>query len=68
MFDLDGFKAYNDSFGHPAGDALLVRLGRNLTAAVGHSASAYRMGGDEFCVLAVDPIDSAAHRSGAATR
>ena len=59
-FDLDGFKAYNDSFGHPAGDALLVRLGRNLTAAVGHSASAYRMGGDEFCVLAVEPLDSAA--------
>src|SRR5215208_2498297 len=55
IFDLDGFKAYNDSFGHPAGDALLVRLGRNLTAAVGASASAYRMGGDEFCVLATGP-------------
>jgi diguanylate cyclase (GGDEF)-like protein len=51
-FDLDGFKAYNDSFGHPAGDALLTRLGRNLTDAVGPGVSAYRMGGDEFCVLA----------------
>ena len=50
LFDLDGFKAYNDAFGHPAGDALLTRLGGKLAAVVG-DASAYRMGGDEFCVL-----------------
>ena len=55
LFDLDGFKAYNDSFGHPAGDALLCRLGENLAAAVQPSGSAYRLGGDEFCVLV--PID-----------
>ena len=30
LFDLDGFKAYNDTFGHPAGDALLHRLGHSL--------------------------------------
>ena len=52
LFDLDGFKAYNDSFGHPAGDALLARLGRKLDAAIKEDGSAYRMGGDEFCVLA----------------
>ena len=52
LFDLDGFKAYNDSFGHPAGDALLCRLGSNLAAAVQPTGSAYRLGGDEFCVLA----------------
>ena len=51
LFDLDGFKAYNDSFGHPAGDALLCRLGQNLAAAVQPNGSAYRLGGDEFCVL-----------------
>ena len=53
MFDLDGFKQYNDTFGHPAGDAMLQRLGGRLAdAAALCSASAYRMGGDEFCVLA----------------
>jgi diguanylate cyclase (GGDEF)-like protein len=50
IFDLNGFKQYNDTFGHPAGDALLARLGRSLeTAIVG--GCAYRLGGDEFCVL-----------------
>jgi len=52
IFDLDGFKRYNDTFGHPAGDALLERLGHQLLAAVGDRAKAYRLGGDEFCVLA----------------
>jgi two-component system cell cycle response regulator len=52
LFDLNGFKAYNDTFGHPAGDALLRRLGQRLAAAVSRRGTAYRMGGDEFCVLA----------------
>jgi diguanylate cyclase (GGDEF)-like protein len=52
LFDLNGFKAYNDSFGHPAGDALLARLGAALRDAVQDGGSAYRLGGDEFCVLA----------------
>jgi two-component system cell cycle response regulator len=51
LFDLDGFKAFNDRFGHPAGDALLARLGEALRRAVRDSARAYRLGGDEFCVL-----------------
>ena len=51
LFDLDGFKHYNDSYGHPAGDALLQRLGAKLAGYVAASGSAYRMGGDEFCVL-----------------
>jgi two-component system, cell cycle response regulator len=51
ILDLDGFKAYNDAFGHPAGDALLVRLGHQLAEAVGDGGRAYRMGGDEFAML-----------------
>jgi diguanylate cyclase (GGDEF)-like protein len=57
LFDLDGFKQYNDSFGHPAGDALLARLGGKLQAALEGSGRAYRMGGDEFCVLAAVGAD-----------
>jgi diguanylate cyclase (GGDEF)-like protein len=52
LFDLDGFKSYNDTFGHQAGDALLARLGRALARAVEGRGRAYRLGGDEFCVLA----------------
>jgi two-component system cell cycle response regulator len=52
LFDLNGFKQYNDTFGHLAGDALLVRVGDRLRRALDGSATAYRMGGDEFCVLA----------------
>jgi two-component system, cell cycle response regulator len=51
MYDLNGFKLYNDTFGHPAGDALLERLSANLRATVALHGTAYRMGGDEFCVL-----------------
>jgi diguanylate cyclase (GGDEF)-like protein len=51
FFDLDGFKRYNDSFGHGAGDALLVRLGKALANSIEGEGEAYRLGGDEFCVL-----------------
>jgi two-component system cell cycle response regulator len=51
LFDLNGFKSYNDRFGHPAGDALLARLGARLRDGVGVGGRAYRLGGDEFCVL-----------------
>ena len=51
IFDLDGFKAYNDTFGHPAGDALLARLGHRLAAATKSGGDAYRIGGDEFVVV-----------------
>jgi diguanylate cyclase (GGDEF)-like protein/putative nucleotidyltransferase with HDIG domain len=51
LFDLDGFKHYNDTFGHLAGDKLLERLGARLSALLAGRGTAYRMGGDEFCAL-----------------
>jgi len=56
LLDLDGFKSYNDAFGHAGGDNLLRRLaGRLDQYACEHGATAYRLGGDEFCVLARAP-------------
>jgi diguanylate cyclase (GGDEF)-like protein len=51
VFDLDGFKSYNDTFGHMAGDALLARMGRKLDEVAFPDGVAYRLGGDEFCVV-----------------
>jgi diguanylate cyclase (GGDEF)-like protein len=58
FYDLDGFKHYNDSFGHQAGDALLTRLGARLAQAL-PGALVFRLGGDEFCVV-VDEADGGA--------
>src|SRR4051794_20774672 len=61
LYDLDGFKRYNDGFGHPAGDALLARLGRRLGAAVSPWGRAYRLRGGEFCALVqVEPDEAPA--------
>jgi two-component system, cell cycle response regulator len=51
LFDLDGFKLYNDTFGHPAGDSLLARLGGRLEQIAKPAGCTYRLGGDEFCLL-----------------
>ena len=69
MYDLDGFKAYNDSFGHPAGDALLARLGNRLKEFATPYGGAYRLGGDEFCLLVqctAGAVDSVVAGGGAA--
>ncbi|MFL6067004.1 MAG: HD domain-containing phosphohydrolase [Gaiellaceae bacterium] len=54
LFDLNGFKFYNDTFGHVAGDLLLARLGESLRSFVQGRGRAYRMGGDEFCIVVRD--------------
>lgn len=50
FLDLDGFKLVNDSWGHDAGDRLLVEVGRRLRAAVPSGGELGRLGGDEFVV------------------
>lgn len=64
LYDLDGFKHYNDTFGHPAGDALLQRLGGKLAEHVDAHGRVYRMGGDEFCVL-FEPLPEELERTAA---
>ena len=58
LYDLNGFKRYNDTFGHPAGDALLQQARRQARRCRRRAGSAcYRLGGDEFCALgAVDDV------------
>jgi diguanylate cyclase (GGDEF)-like protein len=58
FFDLDGFKEYNDTFGHRAGDALLQRIAPRL--------GGYRLGGDEFCLLLDGALDDGAPEIGRA--
>ncbi|MFL5884207.1 MAG: GGDEF domain-containing protein, partial [Thermoleophilaceae bacterium] len=66
LLDLDGFKSYNDRFGHLAGDALLARFGARLCDALGRSGEAYRFGGDEFCVIV--RASSSEHHDAVVTR
>ena len=52
MIDVDHFKLYNDTYGHPEGDACLTRLGETLAGiAADNMGFAARYGGEEFCLL-----------------
>jgi diguanylate cyclase (GGDEF)-like protein/PAS domain S-box-containing protein len=51
LMDLDEFKAYNDTHGHPAGDTLLRSIGAAMASTVREGDRLYRYGGDEFAVL-----------------
>lgn len=51
IFDIDGFKVFNDTYGHQSGDHLLRQLGRLLTASVRSVDIVSRYGGEEFCII-----------------
>ena len=65
-FDLDGFKAINDRYGHAAGDAALLAVADRLLANVRESDVVGRMGGDEFAIVLVQ-TDQATAQAKAAT-
>ena len=62
FFDLDHFKALNDTYGHAAGDAVLTAVGTALQANVRSSDVACRFGGEEFVVLLSHAGDAQAAR------
>jgi len=51
IMDIDNFKQVNDTFGHDAGDALIVQFGKALKDHLRSSDFIARLGGDEFCVI-----------------
>ncbi len=58
IVDVDAFKEVNDTFGHPAGDAVLCEVADRLQALVGEQDTVARLGGDEFAVLVGGPDSS----------
>ncbi len=60
ILDIDNFKQVNDTFGHEAGDQLIIKFGNALKHALRNSDFIARLGGDEFCVLfPYTPLDRA---------
>jgi diguanylate cyclase (GGDEF)-like protein/PAS domain S-box-containing protein len=57
FFDLDDFKYINDTFGHRAGDAMLIRLAGEVAGQVRRNELFSRLGGDEFAILVPDISD-----------
>ena len=54
IFDVDHFKQYNDTYGHQAGDDVLIALGSTIKKSTGEGNIAFRLGGEEFGVIFFD--------------
>ncbi len=60
LFDIDHFKQYNDHYGHPAGDAALIRVSDYLQATIRKADRLYRYGGEEMLLLLPEtPLEGA---------
>lgn len=57
VFDLNNFKAINDTYGHMTGDKILIEFSRRLSSALSHEEFASRFGGDEFVAAVYSSID-----------
>jgi diguanylate cyclase (GGDEF)-like protein/PAS domain S-box-containing protein len=57
IIDMDHFKEVNDNLGHPAGDELLIEVGRRFSQRLLHGDTLARLGGDEFAILLENPAD-----------
>ena len=68
LIDLNGFKHINDTYGHGAGDAVLVQVADRLSACIRPDDLPARLGGDEFAVLLGTRADGAAHEVAARFR
>jgi diguanylate cyclase (GGDEF)-like protein len=62
FFDLDGFKGINDTYGHDAGDEVLLATAHRLATVAEPQDSVARLGGDEFAILAHRPSSEALDR------
>ncbi|MFO7712673.1 MAG: diguanylate cyclase [Dehalococcoidia bacterium] len=61
ILDLDGFKTYNDIYGHPSGDVLLAQVAKMIKGSIRNADQAFRYGGDEFIVILPDTNVNDAH-------
>ena len=60
MVDIDHFKSFNDTYGHETGDVVIRSVAESLTTSLGPRGMAYRYGGEEFSVLLVGDVRTAA--------